>query len=147
MYEIVTIGAADTAPLRRSVLRDGTPSDVVEFDGDELVTTFHLGARLDGEIVAVSSWFERPHVDHPGLAGRQLRGMATDPMHRGTGVSEQLLTAGVQRCRERGARLVWARARVAALSFYVRHGFEPIGIEYVDETTRIPHRDIIRFLD
>jgi predicted GNAT family N-acyltransferase len=145
--EIVELRAPDTHPLRTSVLRDGTTSDVVEFEGDDLPTTFHLGVLIDGRLVAISTWLERAHPDHPDRIGCQLRGMATAPTARGTGVSAELLAAGIERCRSVGARLIWARARVSALSFYVRHGFSTAGDEYVDATTGLAHHDIVQLLD
>jgi predicted GNAT family N-acyltransferase len=142
--EIVEIAAADTHDLRRRVLRDGTPSVVLTWDGDDEPTTFHLGVRDGDEIVAISTWLRRRYPDRPADDAFQLRGMATDPAHRATGVSSRLLVVGLDRCASDGATLVWARARVAALSFYERHGFEPVGPEYVDLTTGLPHRDILR---
>lgn len=144
MTEIVEIAAADTHDLRRRVLRDGTPSVVLTWDGDDEPTTCHLGVRDGDEIVAISTWLRRRYPDRPADDAFQLRGMATDPAHRGTGVSSRLLVVGLDRCASDGATLVWARARVAALSFYERHGFEPVGPEYVDLTTGLPHRDILR---
>ena len=145
--EIVELQARDTHALRRTILRDGTASDVVEFDGDDLPSTVHLGVLADGRIVAVSTWLVADHPDHPTRDGVQLRGMATAPDHRGTGISAALLAAGIDRVAAAGFELVWAHARVAALSFYVRHGFSPIGDEYVDSTTGLLHRDILRILD
>lgn len=145
MTEIVEITAAETHDLRRRILRDGTADDLVVWDGDDDVATFHLGVRAaGGELVAISTWLERRYPDRPGDPAFQLRGMATDPSARGSGVSGRLLLAGLERCASEGAALVWARARVAALSFYERHGFEPVGREYVDLTTGLPHRDILR---
>lgn len=144
--EIVEIAAADTHDLRRRVLRDGTPSDAVAWDGDEDLTTFHLGATADGELVAISTWLRNRYPDRPAEEGYQLRGMATEPAQRGTRVSSALLVAGLERCALLRADLVWARARVPALSFYERHGFEVVGPEYVDLTTGLPHRDIVRSL-
>lgn len=147
MTEIVEITAADTHELRRRILRAGTPTDVVVWDGDDEPDTFHLGVRgPDGALVAISSWMSRRYPDRPAEVAYQLRGMATDPSRRGTGVSSTMLLAGLGRCTEAGATLVWARARVAALSFYERHGFEPVGPEYTDLTTGLPHRDILRAL-
>lgn len=143
IVDIVEIEAIATHPLRRSLLRDGTASDRVEFDGDDLDSTFHLGAFVDGTLVSISTWMARRYPDLPGHPGHQLRGMATVPGARGTGVSHELLLAGMGRCGEAGSTVVWARARVAALSFYRRHGFETRGHEYVDLTTGLPHRDIV----
>lgn len=144
--ELTELAAADTHALRRSLLRDGTASDVVVFDGDDLPTTFHLGATIDGRLVTISTWMARPFAPLPDLPAHQLRGMATDPVARGSGVSAEVLRSGLARCAEAGSSVVWARARVAALSFYERHGFEQRGDEYIDETTGVPHRDIVVFL-
>ena len=145
--EIVELGPADTYPLRRTVLRDGTSSDVVEFDGDDLPDTVHLGVMVDSVLVSISTWLVRDAPGQSSTRGVQLRGMATAPAQRGTGVSTALLEAGLERCRSAGFGLVWARARTAALSFYVRHGFQPIGEDYIDATTGLAHHDIVRFLD
>ncbi len=144
MIEVVELDAAATHPLRRSVLRSGTASDVVEFDGDDEPTTFHLGVRSDGELVAISTWLARRYPDRPDRPAFQLRGMATAPERRGQGDGSCLLDAGIARCVELGAELVWARARVSALGFYRRRGFDPVGAAYVDQTTGLPHCDIIR---
>ena len=140
---VVELSPDETHPIRRSVLRDRTPSEDVVFDGDDLATTFHLGIRIDDQLVAVSTWLARPYPDRPAAPGFQLRGMATLADRRGTGVGAQLLAAGIERCRAAGAAVVWARARDAALPFYTRHGFATIGRGYVDLTTGLPHHDIL----
>lgn len=147
MIEIVELDAAATHPLRRSVLRDGTASDVVVFDGDDESTTFHHGAIVDGELVAVATWLWRPYADQAERPAFQLRGMATAPPQRRSGVGGRLLEEGLDRCRSAGAEVVWARARVGALSFYLGRGFRTVGDEYVDSTTGLPHRDVVRDLD
>jgi predicted GNAT family N-acyltransferase len=142
--EIVTLAAHETHPLRTAVLRDGDPTRSVEFDGDHLASTVHLGVRLDGALVATSTWLWRRHPDHPAVEGVQLRGMATAAALQGRGVGGRLLEHGVVAAHERGAALVWARARDAALDFYLRHGFTVFGRGYVDLTTDLPHHDVIR---
>jgi predicted GNAT family N-acyltransferase len=143
MIEIVEIPAVATHPVRRSVLRTGTVSDDVVFDGDDESTTFHLGVTVHGELVAVSTWRHERCAHHPGRPAYRLRGMATLPAQRTSGFGGRLLDAGIDRCRTAGAELVWARARVSALDFYVHRGFEPIGGHYLDATTGLPHCDIV----
>ena len=145
--EIVDLSAEDTHALRRTILRDGTAGDVVVFDGDDLPTTLHLGAVFDSKVVAISTWLVRDHPDHPDRSGVQLRGMATAPEHRGSDISAEVLEAGIARSRDAGADFVWARARVAALNFYLRHGFDQMGDEYIDSTTGLAHHDIFRLID
>jgi predicted GNAT family N-acyltransferase len=142
--QLVALEPGETHPLRRAVLRTGTPSSEVVFDGDELDTTFHLGVRIGEDVVAISTWLERPYPDRPADRAFQIRGMATVDAHRGEGLGARLLEAGIERCRSAGAALVWARARDSALPFYVRHGFATVGVGYVDLTTGLPHHDVIR---
>jgi predicted GNAT family N-acyltransferase len=139
--EVVEITAAQTHPLRLSVLRFDTPTKVVEFAEDAWPGAIHLALRVDGELVAVSSWVPRPHDDRPAV---QLRGMATSRALQGHGLGGVLLEAGCARMAERGETLVWANARDAALAFYLRHGFETVGDGFIDPHTPLPHHRILR---
>ena len=143
--DVVDLAARDTHPLRRSVLRNDTLDDRVEFDGDDLPDTIHLGVldRTSGDVVAISTWIVRRYPDRPDRAAHQLRGMATQPDRRGTGIASMLLDAGLQRCRTTGSTVVWARARNTALDFYLARGFEAVGVGYVDLATGLPHHDVI----
>jgi GNAT superfamily N-acetyltransferase len=143
---IVDLEPEQTAPLRRSVLRDGTWSDEVVWDGDDAASTFHLGAMVDDQLVAISTWMRRDFPGKPGRAAFQIRGMATAPTHRGRGLGDRFLTAGVARCRELGAELVWARARDTALAFYEHRCFEVVGEGYIDAATGLPHHDVFRII-
>ena len=145
MITVVELTADQTHPIRRSVLRRGSASDVVVFEGDDASGTFHLGIEVDDRLVAISSWMQRRYPDLPALEAYQLRGMATLPDSRSTGIGAVLLLAGLDRAAHSGAAVVWARARVVAVPFYERHGFETRGAEYVDLTTGLPHRDIVIF--
>lgn len=139
--EVVEITAEETHPLRLAVLRFDTPTKVVEFPEDTWPGAIHLGLRLDGELVAVSSWVPRPHDDRPAV---QLRGMATSRALQGHGLGGVLLEAACARMAARGETLVWANARDAALAFYVRHGFATVGDGFIDPHTRLPHHRIVR---
>jgi predicted GNAT family N-acyltransferase len=142
--EVVQISATDTHPLRRSVLRFDTPTKEVAFPEDEWPDSWHLGLRVEGSLVATSSWVPR---DHDGRPGVQLRGMATDRSLQGTGLGGVLLEAGCERVAALGFTMVWARARDTALAFYMHHGFQVTGEGFIDEATQLPHHLVVRLLD
>jgi predicted GNAT family N-acyltransferase len=145
--DVVEISAAATHDLRRRVLRNGTLSDQVVFEGDDEATTFHLGVRDDGgALVATSTWLLRPHPAAPDRSAHQLRGMAIEPALQGSGIGSRLLLAGLDACRGRGSDVVWAHARSTALAFYAQHGFAVCGDEYVEEATGLPHVDVVTTL-
>jgi GNAT superfamily N-acetyltransferase len=141
---IVEVTTEIVRPVRMRVLRAGTPSDDPTFDGDDDPTTLHLAAVVDGEVVAVSTWLQRPWPFAPERAAVQLRGMATDASVRGTGVGGLLLEEGVRRAFDAGAELVWANARDSALRFYRAHGFAVEGEGFHTTDTKLPHHRIIR---
>ncbi len=140
---VVELSADETHPLRLAVLRHDTPTKDVSFAEDHDPGALHLGLRVAGELVATSTWIPRPYNDQPAM---QLRGMATAHHLQGTGLGGQLLNAGCERAAAAGARLVWARARDAALDFYLRHGFVVEGEGFVDATTKLPHHLVVRHL-
>jgi GNAT superfamily N-acetyltransferase len=153
--QVVELAATETHDLRRRVLRVGTRSTEVVWDDDLAAGTVHLGVveaaacdRPAGErrVLAISTWIDRNHPDHPARPGVQLRGMATDPVWARRGLGALLLRAGVERHRTTGVELVWARARDTALDFYLLHGFEVFGRGYVDLTTGLAHHDVVTLL-
>ncbi|MDO8362547.1 MAG: GNAT family N-acetyltransferase [Actinomycetota bacterium] len=141
--EVVELTPEQTHPLRLAVLRFDTPTKEVVFPEDTWPGAVHLGLRIDGAVVATSSWVPREHDGSPGV---QLRGMATARSLQGTGLGGVLLEAGCTRFAAEGVPLVWARARDAALAFYLRHGFEVEGDGFVDQATQLPHHLVVRRL-
>jgi GNAT superfamily N-acetyltransferase len=76
---------------------------------------------------------------------RQLRGMAVAEDRQGQGIGTELLRAGVERCRDAGVAVVWARARLSAVDFYEAHGLAADGDVYdhpVGDGT-LPHRTVV----
>lgn len=147
-WHVVELAAADTHPIRLAVLRADTVSKVVTFAEDEWPGAWHLGVRgSDGQLVAVSSWIPRQRATRPDMAAVQLRGMATLQHLQGHGVGGLLVEAGCAQAAARGARLVWANARDAALDFYLRHGFTIDSEGFIEQVTGMPHHVIARELD
>jgi predicted GNAT family N-acyltransferase len=140
---VAAVPVAEILPLRRAVLRAGLPIEESRYEQDDLSTTLHLAAYDDvGRVVGCSTWFPDP------LDGRdawRLRGMATAPEVRGSGVGARLVEAGLAAGAERGYDLVWCNARTPAVGFYERYGFEPVGEEFL-LVHDVPHYLMVREL-
>ena len=57
-------------------------------------------------------------------------------------VEESLVREAVAATREAGAPLIWANARTTALGFYLRHGWQVAGEEFLASDTGLPHHPI-----
>ncbi|MCP5028068.1 MAG: GNAT family N-acetyltransferase [Actinomycetia bacterium] len=130
----------EVIPLRHAVLRTGQPRASCHFDGDELAGATHLGIRDGtGTLVGVATIHPARSVLEGIEPAWRIRGMATDPKVRGTGVGGLLLRRALTEALARGARLVWCHARVPAVGFYEHVGLEARGDEF-EEPLIGPHR-------
>jgi predicted GNAT family N-acyltransferase len=131
VIEIRQVTAEEVRPIRRRVLRAGLPGANVEFDGDDAPDTLHVGAFLDGVLVAVATVVRRPqHDDFAAPRAWQVRGMATDPEARGRGIGGELLDRCVVHVERSRGDLIWCNARIRAIPFYERHGFVRVGATF-----------------
>jgi GNAT superfamily N-acetyltransferase len=130
--------------LRHRILRAGLPVEAAHFDGDHEPTTRHAGV-FDGNNAAVgcatmvlNTWQVEP--------AWQLRGMATDEAWQGHGLGRALLDYVTELALATSAtRLLWCNARVPALAFYERQGWQIVSDEF-DIPTAGPHRKMMRWL-
>ena len=121
------IAPTDTYLIRQQVLRPGKDISTCHFGGDDSEQTLHLGAFVDKRLVSVASFYFNKSTcfDSPGQY--QLRGMATLPDFRGQGYSSELLKFGFPLIKRNFCDLVWCNARINAIDFYKKVGFESIG--------------------
>ncbi len=127
MY-IKTITAEETFPVRIAVLRKGIPLPH-EFPGDFDAQTTHFGLYVAGQLVSVATVLQS---SHPYFEGKQfqLRGMATMHAYQGKGIGSVLLKHIIGFVQEQQGDVLWFNARIKALPFYQRLGFEPIGPKF-----------------
>ena len=126
--------AYELIDLRNAVLRPGLPRALAMFPGDSDPSTRHFAAEHDGAIVGcvtlrLSDWNNEP--------AWQLRGMAVAPLHQRRGIGAQLVAVMERSIRESPAdvpRLLWCNARVPAVAFYERQGWDVASREF-----EIPH--------
>jgi GNAT superfamily N-acetyltransferase len=116
-------------PLRQRVLRPHQRVSEVVFDGDRRPGALHLGAFAAGRVVGVASVMPEPEPDAAvgDRDAHRIRGMAVEEGWRGGGIGGRLLERCVEHAASGGAGLVWCNARIGAVPFYERHGFERDG--------------------
>jgi len=143
------VEAAATRPLRRAVLRPHQRIEELVLPGDDDADTGHFAALLDGRVVGTASVrAEAAPFPVPGTAGAvwRLRGMATEPALRGSGVGGRVLAAALGHVASSGGTLLWCNARTPARSFYERAGFVADGQPW-DEPEIGPHVRMWRRVD
>ncbi len=129
---IKEIAALETYGVRHPVLRAGRPLEDCGLAEDNLETTFHLGA-FDGERhVGVATFLASDATESPIQLERassyyQLRGMGVLPDQQGKGVGKRLMEHGIDKLQSQKVDVLWFNARVVALPFYERLGFQTIG--------------------
>ncbi|MDP8246066.1 MAG: GNAT family N-acetyltransferase [Candidatus Hinthialibacter antarcticus] len=107
--------------LRRDVLIIGTDRTSPEFDGDHGANTRHFGAFIEQSNICCLSWMLSEIDEAPAW---QLRGMATHPNDRGSGVGRELLKFSENYvASESEIRQFWCNARTGAVGFYQKQGW------------------------
>lgn len=130
--------------LRVRVLRRDTPATDADYPEDDLDDVVHLAVREGDTVVATSTWFSRHCPERPSDPALQLKGMAVDDRLQGSGHGRALVNAGIELARERGAHIVWARARDTAIGFYEKCGFAVVGDGFIDGPTAMAHHVVVR---
>lgn len=143
-FVVAAVPVEEVHDLRRRVLRRDTPTDDVDFSGDDDPHTCHLAVRdAAGTVIATSTWSEQECPDRPSRRALQLRGMAVDDGWQRRGLGAVLLAAGMDLAADRGIDVVWANARDTAVAFYLAHGFATSGAGFVTQDTGLPHHRVI----
>ena len=136
--EIREIKAEHTHEIRQEVLRPGKPRQTCIFDGDELPFAKHFGAFEGGKLVGITSVYPIITNAFPEENQLQMRGMAVLPESQRTGVGQMLVAAAEEYAQKKHFSVLWFNARVAAVPFYKKMGYEISGTEF--EITEVgPH--------
>ncbi|MEM7807067.1 MAG: GNAT family N-acetyltransferase [Planctomycetota bacterium] len=131
MIAVRPIAADQTHDLRHRILRAHQPPEAMVYDGDEEQTSRHFGAFDSDQLVGIATLHRRPmRGSDAGHDDLQLRGMAVDDSHRGTGVGRLLLEACLDHAGDVGAPRLWCNARISATQFYLRMGMQQRGDRY-----------------
>ena len=132
------ISAAQTRPLRGSVLRPDQPPESLVYPGDDAPEALHVGAFVDEVLLGVASLYreEPPAVVDDGAW--RLRGMAVDPAAQHQGLGRRLIEACVAHAKSNDGTNIWCNARSTAADFYTALGFQ-FGSDEFNTPDLIPH--------
>ncbi len=124
LIKIKSISSKETLIVRHPVLREGKPVDSCRFEGDDLPTTFHLGAFYKDKIVGVVTILKKNNKSFFAKNQFQLRGMAVLQQHQGKGIGAVLVKQSEERVMDLNGSMIWLNARLVALSFYEKLGYK-----------------------
>lgn len=143
--QIKNIHAKETYPLRHSVLRPLQDISTCAYPGDEDITTFHLGAFKEKELIGIASYYQEKHPDFDDQNQYRLRGMATSPNFRGMNIGKELILEAETILRAHQVDLWWCNARMVALGFYEKNGLSVHGEIFEIELIG-PHKVMFKYL-
>lgn len=133
LSEIVYGSAAykESVALREEVLRKPLGLTFTDEELGREQSDYHLVCQYEGQVVGCLILVPK------GPAEVKVRQVAVAPHVHGKGVGRVLATFAEDFARERGFKLMTLHARLTAVSFYEKLGYERIG-EAFEEVT-IPH--------
>jgi GNAT superfamily N-acetyltransferase len=117
----------ETYSVRNEVLRKGKPIETCYFEGDDAVTTMHLGIEHHTEIIGVVSVYQVNNKLFDAEIQFQIRGMAVLDAHQQKGFGALLIERAEKYCFEKNASVIWFNAREKAVPFYKKNGYMTIG--------------------
>ncbi len=126
MKFIKEVAASDIYPVRHVVLRPGKSFETCVFKGDELESTVHFALFSGGKIAGVTSLFASASDLFPEEDQFQLRGMAVLDEFQKRGFGQDLVKYGEEYAQNKSVPLIWFNARIVAVPFYEKLGYEII---------------------
>jgi predicted GNAT family N-acyltransferase len=127
--EIKNIQASETWNLRHRVMSPNRPFDSIKLPKDD--EGLHFGLFQDDKLISVISLFIKNET-------AQFRKFSTEISEQGKGYGSILLKHIIEESIKQKVKNLWCNARLSALGFYQKFGFEAVsetwmdnGIEYV----------------
>ncbi len=129
-YSVKTISAKQAHDIRHPVLRKGKPREACMFAEDNMGTTLHIGLFANEQHIGTVTLIENLRPGFHETIQYQLRGMAVLEDFRSKGLGKLMVDEGERMLKERGAQRIWLNARIKALNFYRRLGYEICSKEF-----------------
>ena len=116
--------------LRSLVLRPGQPIESTDYERDTDENTLHFAVLKERVALCIATFYPEPIMEMSSHNAYRLRGMATHPEYRRLGLGTDLMRKAIDDLQDKGADLIWCKARLVAIQFYESLGFVKIGPQY-----------------
>ena len=130
MIQIKEIPSKETYIVRQPVLRKGKAIESCIFEGDDLETTHHFGLFDNESLTGIISLFHKSNPIFVQQNQAQIRGMAVLETHQKKGFGEALVKHCETYCNANKVDLIWFNARTAAVGFYKKMEYQPLGVPF-----------------
>jgi GNAT superfamily N-acetyltransferase len=124
------ITAFETFLVRHPVLRNGKPIETCHFEDDNSPTTKHFGFFDNDNLVGVISLFQKRNDFFEQKKQFQIRGMAVLENYQKKGFGNKLVRHCENLVIQKKAGLIWFNARIIAVPFYEKLGYQTIGNKF-----------------
>ncbi len=124
---VFQIPSSEARDLKKKILKPPQASNSHYFSYEEDPTCWSLAYKLQDHIVTVASFYIESHMLLSAGAPYRLRGMATDTNYQGQGYGEKVLLKAFEILETKRCDLLWCNARMRAVPFYSKLGFQTIG--------------------
>jgi len=122
----------DAVALRFSVFYKEFDLDINIINDSYETSSIHLAAIAGGKVIGFG------RLSFNGSTAR-ISQMAVSRKMRGIGIGSHIMNIFIDRSKQEGCRTVFLNARLDAVSFYRKFGFETAGDEFPSERTGLTH--------
>ena len=128
--QVCLVSVSELYFLRNLVLRPGMPLHTTFYDRDHEIDTFHMAISIESKAQCIATFYPEKMERVYSRNAYRLRGMATHPNFRRKGLGKNLMQSAFTYLLQQQADLLWCKARLAAIPFYISLGFQIIGEQY-----------------
>lgn len=127
------VSVSEILSVRQQVLRQGKPLEACMMEADNLSTTQHFALKDNQKVVAIATVMEQKSDFFSEEKQVRLRGMAVLQEFQNQQLGKKLLTQIETSFVRPHYDLMWFNARLKAIPFYKKIGFEVIGKQFLIE--------------
>ena len=111
-------------------MRNSANYDYCKYKGDNLDSSFHIGAYVNNKIIGGISLIKKKSTYKNLTNCYQARGMCVLEDFQNKGIGEKILKEAEKHCKILKIKNVWMNARVKAANFYLKLNYIDLGFRY-----------------